>query len=64
MPPCPCALAVCLCAAGLVRAEQQTPPAPPDAEMSSAIEEFKIGWGGKRCCQFPADHYLALLYHR
>jgi len=48
----------------LVRAEQQTPPAPPDAEMSSAIEEFKIGWGGKRCCQFPADHYLALLYHR
>src|ERR1039458_8220632 len=39
MPLCRYALAVCLCAAAAARAEQQ--PAPPDAEMNSAIEEFK-----------------------
>src|ERR1017187_5483642 len=33
------ALAVCLCAAAAARAQQQ--PAPPDAEMNSAIDEFK-----------------------
>lgn len=41
MPPCPYALAVCLCAAAALRAEQQPAPASPDAEMNSAIEEFK-----------------------
>ena len=39
MPLCRYALAVWLCVAGVARAEQQ--PAPPDAEMNSAIEEFK-----------------------
>jgi hypothetical protein len=42
MPLCRYALAVCLCAAATAHAQQQTPPAPPDAEMNSAIEEFKI----------------------
>jgi hypothetical protein len=35
------ALAVCLCAVTGARAQQQPPSAPPDAEMNSAIEEFK-----------------------
>src|SRR5450755_3084580 len=35
------ALAVCLCAVTAARAQQQPSPAPPDGEMSSAIEEFK-----------------------
>ncbi|HUE24048.1 MAG TPA: hypothetical protein VMQ86_20375 [Bryobacteraceae bacterium] len=41
MPLCQHALAVCLCAAAIARAQQQPAPAPPDAEMNSAIEEFK-----------------------
>ena len=41
MPPCQYALAVCLCAAAVSRAEQRPAAAPPDAEMNSAIEEFK-----------------------
>jgi len=35
------ALAVCLCAVTGARAQQQPPPVPPDAEMNTAIEEFK-----------------------
>ncbi len=35
------ALAVCLCATAVARAEQQSAPVPPDAELNSAIEEFK-----------------------
>ncbi len=42
MPPCQYALAVCLCAAALARAEQQPASAPSDADMNSAIEEFKL----------------------
>src|SRR5271157_4516034 len=36
------ALAVCLCAVTGARAQQQPPPPPPDAEMSAAIDEFKV----------------------
>jgi hypothetical protein len=36
------AVAVCLCAVTGARAQQQPPPAPSDAEMNTAIEEFKV----------------------
>jgi len=42
MPLCRYALAVCLCSAAAAGAEQQPAPSAPDAEMNSAIEEFKI----------------------
>ena len=35
-------LAVCLCAVTGARAQQQPSPAQPDAEMNTAIEEFKV----------------------
>ncbi len=41
MPLCRYALAVCLFTAALLRAEQLPPAAPPDADMNSAVEEFK-----------------------
>ena len=41
MPPCRYALVVCLCVTAAARATGQSAPAPPGAEMSSAIEEFK-----------------------
>lgn len=42
MPLCRYALGVCLCAAAAARGQRQPAPAPPDAELNSAIEEFKI----------------------
>src|SRR5262249_41394379 len=36
------ALAVSLCAAAAARAQQAPVPGPPDAEMNTAIEEFKV----------------------